>query len=272
MRPRPLHPTLFVAGCLALLLTGCPGTYGSGARGHLELKPDALFQYLAKAELARPTVVQAVNDHLRRGARYRQRVLDQKNRWTLATVWVDEGRENVLHVVTYRDETCPACNGTGKRTWNNEMMSNMPFDTRCLKCKGKGFLANHTVERKYILSAGDFGHGQVGTAVEEAQGLSHAPPQTQRTIDRLASKDPRERLQALQWLDQNYVREGRSFQEFLPMLKKAEWFENPPDKRVMLWQFKAGKEIPGEERRAYYRVYANSRSGEVYRKGFYPEQ
>ena len=134
---------LLAVGLLAGCIDGYAPSPGEQSRG--QLAQAAVHSYLARAELARPEVVQAVTLALRQGRSFRERIRDQRNRWCLATVWID--RRNTLHVVTRRDETCPKCKGTGKRQWSKNVMERLPFDTRCLECDGKGHLENHTVER-----------------------------------------------------------------------------------------------------------------------------
>jgi hypothetical protein len=251
---------------------GCLTTYGSNAGGKLDITASSLDYYMRKAELSRPEVVQEVLTSLRSGKRFRKRIVDQKNRWCLTTVWVEQGHQNILHIVTNRDETCPKCGGSGKRKWDNQRMSTMPFDTRCLECDGKGYLASHTVERKYSLTADDFQNRErAERMISNTAGMS-APPEAQRYIDMLISEKAAERLRACIWLDQHYVQKGQEFHRLLPMLRKARWHEKDDKSKTMVWQFHAGKGMSGEYARAYYRVYADSNSGLVTYKGFYPEK
>lgn len=264
--------SLFVLASSAILCAGCFSTYGEKAGGRVKLSSDAVYRYLAEAEVARPNIVTSVKMRVENGQRFRDRIRDQKNRWCLLTVWIERGHQNVLHVVTNRDESCPKCGGTGHRKWSNQTMQNMPWQTRCLTCDGEGFLKNHTMERKFVLSPYDFHDPEQARAHEAQIAYENAPPETQHHIDRLASQKPTERLASLIWLNRHYVRENTSFQEYLPMLRKARWHEKSAEKNLMVWQFHAGKDIPGEEARAYYRIYANLKTGRINRKGFYPEQ
>ena len=54
------------------------------------------------------------------------------------------------------------------------------------------------------------------------------------------------------------------------MLNRAQFREQSPKKELMVWQFWAGRGIPGETR-AYYRIYASAKTGKVTRAGFYRE-
>jgi len=260
----PKVPTFFsLLGCTVLTLAGCGGP---AQGGKAEISESAFYGYLEEAEVNRPEISREALLAIREGRVYRRRVVDQKNRWTLLTIWIERSPQNILHIETMRDETCPACKGTGKRQWSATVMERMPFDTRCLKCDGKGFLPNAVEERKWVLSAGDYLSEDAASAAAPVD----APPEAQRMIDRLPSSDPRERLQALEWLDRHYVRLGVSFQTLTPMLKKARWYESDAKKKIMVWQFWAGKGMENEKARTYYRIYADRKSGQVTKKGFYP--
>jgi hypothetical protein len=91
-------------------------------------------------------------------------------------------------------------------------------------------------------------------------------------VERLVSKNPAERLAACEWLDKNYVRVGGQFTDIDPMLRKARYHESNDKKRIMVWQFWAGRDVPGASRKAFYRIYANSKSGKITEKGFYPQK
>lgn len=263
----------FVISAVSLLLLGACGCFDSYAPdkknvARASITREAIEEYLSEAQLARPVVVREVTDHLRRGATYRNRIRDQKNRWCLTTVYIDQ--VNTLHVVTHRDEPCPTCNGTGKRKFDNETLKKSPFDFRCVKCNGKGFIENHTVERKYALAVMDYVDSKKAGILQEQMTYKNAPAGTRERVSDLASKDPRQRLAACVWLDKYYIKKGIHFQKLLPMLKKARWQE--ADKKKMVWEFWAGKDITGEAPRAYYRIYADSHNGKVVAKGFYPER
>ncbi len=255
---------------LSTLLCGCLDLgFGGGGSRQTELDSKALENYLAKAEVARPEVTLAVMNSLRQGQTYRQRVQDQRNRWCLLTVWLAPESPNVLNVVTKRDETCPQCKGTGKRTWDAKFMQNLPMDTFCLKCKGTGSLPNEVVERQYVLAPEDFANVAAARETLSAAAYQGAPPGTESYVQQLASAQPTERLAACVWLDENYVKVGQNFQQYLPMLKKSRWREVNDKAKQTVYQFWAGKDIAGEEARAYYRVYVDNRNGRIQNKGFY---
>lgn len=266
-------------GCLglavALAASGCPGGGDGETRfsykpsdsqlARANLNPDRLADYLARSELHTTGMVRDVHAAIARGEGFRQNVRDVRDRPTLATVFLDRG--NQLHVVTRREETCPECNGTGQRKVGLATLeSKMSF--RCLKCEGKKTLANHVVEKRYVLSAEDYAD------VEGARRFIHdtfyrgAPPETERYVAALGSDDPRERLAACVWLDQHWVRTGVAFTTYQPLLDKARRHEQDEGKQLMVWRLWAGRDLPGEEGRAYYDVHANLRSGKIIRKGF----
>ncbi|MBN2713150.1 MAG: hypothetical protein JXR97_12080 [Planctomycetes bacterium] len=262
----------FVALIASVVASGCLPTYGENAGGKVKISQSSLYNYMSKAEIARPEIVREAYVNISSGKRFRKHIIDQNNRWCLATVWIDKSNQSVLNITTSRNETCPVCGGTGKRKWSNEQMANLPFDTRCLKCDGKGVLDSKTVERKYVLSDLDFDNPQSAKATLNRSTVYDAPPETQRYIDMLAHDDAKQRLQACIWLDQHYVKKGEDFQKIMPMLKKARWHEKSAEKDIMLWQFHAGKGMTGEHNRAYYRVYVSMSKGRIIQKGFYPEQ
>lgn len=254
------------------LITGCLMGAGpsSGTGGQAAISEQAIFDYLGEAEAARPGIVRDVTLHLRQGRVYRKRVQDQRNRWTLLTVWIDPDRPNTLNLVTKRNERCPDCNGTGNRNWKTERLANMPFNTRCLKCKGDGILENEVIERKKSLSSEDYTDPKTARRAARIAAYKDAPPGTEGYVRRLASQQPQERLAACIWLDRHYVRVGAFFQSYLPMLRKARFHETSEKKKKAVWQFWAGKGVPGEHNRSYYRIYVNTRNGKVIKKGFYP--
>ncbi len=265
------HTFLFILSSLSVFcLPGCLDTVTPPPeeRGRAEISEGAVMMYLGKADLARPEIVKAVTASLRSGKTYRRRIVDQSSKWCLTTVWID--RRNTLHIVTCRNEKCPKCHGTGKRVWDNKRMQGMPFDTRCLKCDGKGFLEHYTVERKYALSPMDFENPEAARRAVAASAYRNAPPEAQRYVEMLAAGDPGQRLRACIWLDRNYVRTGMFFHDIQPMLRKAR--QRDRNKKVMVWQFWAGRGLPDEYARTYYRIYAHTKSGRIFKKGFYPEQ
>lgn len=267
-----MRSVLFLFCLVSLGLWGCaltPGAKTAGGKG--EISESALYSYLEASELAREEIVQGVLKALREGKRYRKQVRDQRNRWTTLTVWLDRDQQDVLHITTYRDEPCPACDGTGNRKWSQKWAQNLPFNTRCLECDGKGVLPNQFRERRYVLVPEDYEHPEeVRTAIRE-RAYRDAPPETKRYIEDLTSNDPPTRLAACLWLDQHYVREGSFFRNLEPLLAKARGQEENQKKKIAVYRFWAGKGIPGEEERAYYRIYVDLDSGKVKKKGFSPD-
>lgn len=268
--------TLLV-GMLALLLLlpsgGCDITPGASvAGGSAEVTEGAIDHYLSRVEMARPEIVREVVRTLRAGKRFRKRFKDQRNRWVLATIWLDADRPNVLHIVAKRDETCPDCNGTGNRSFKNPVVDELPFQLDCLRCKGKGYIANKVTEWKFVISAMDTADPDATRAKQNRRAFADAPAEAERHVAALASDDPRERLEACLWLDANFVRVGDFFQSILPMLRKARFRETSTKRELMVYEFWAGRGDRTLADRAYYRVYVDTESGKVTRKGFYPER
>ena len=277
-RPGRFAGTVWTAVGILLTAAGCSdegtrlGGYAptSANVSAADLAPAALADYLARSALATPELVRSVGDALRGGRDFRQRVRDQQNRPTLATVYVDPG--NTLHVVTFRTETCPECRGTGTRPAPFSAINQLSVELRCLKCDGKKKLENFADERKYLLTVRDFRDPEAARQRLASQVFADAPPEAAKWINALASHDPRERLAACVWLDRNYVKVGARFQTLMPMLEKNRKFERHDDKKMMGWQFWAGRDMPGEEKRAYYHVIADARTGKVTSKGFYADR
>lgn len=237
-------------------------------RAGADLAAFQLSKYLEQCQVNRPEIVAEVKAKLKAGEHYRKRTRDQKNRGTLLTVYVD--RDNILHIVTYRNETCPDCEGSGTRA--------KPFDNvtgrlavrfRCLKCNGEGEVKDYVNERYFTLSSEDYENPEEARERFKQKAYAGAPQGAERYVEMLASNNPQDRLEACVWLDQNYVRTGMFFQDIMPMLRKARYHEANEKKRMLVWQFWAGKDLPGERKRGYYRIYADSRNGKVVRKGFY---
>lgn len=238
----------------------------------VDMSPYSLGKYLAECQVNRPEVVNEVRERLKEGQYYRKSTKDQKGRGTTLTVSIDPNY--MLRIVTWRNETCPTCKGTGKR-------GNLPFEKitknvnvnfKCIECDGDGVLENHTTEKFFILSSEDFADPEIGRRIMKGRAYSNAPQGADVWVERLVSKNPRERLEACLWLDQNYVRTGVEFQSIMPMLKKARYHDSNQKRKIMVWQFWAGKDMPNENNRAYYRIYANTKTGKITEKGFYPAQ
>jgi hypothetical protein len=257
-----------------LALTGAEGSFTwtmaprSGKYLAVNLGAYSLGKYLGECQVNRPEILNEVKARLREGEYYRRRTRDQKNRGTLLTVFAD--LDYNLHIATYRDDTCPDCGGTGTRAAPFEKLSShVSVQFACLKCKGTGVIKDNLTEKIFVISSEDFENREEGREIAKAKAYRNAPPEAERWVERLISKNPRERLEACRWLDQNYLREGMFFNDAMPMLKKARYFDSNEKKKVMVWQFWAGKDDPGLADHAYYRVYADGKSGKITGKGFY---
>lgn len=230
-----------------------------------------LSKYLAECELNRPEVVAEIHATLKEGKYYRKSTKDQKGRPVTITAHVNP--QYMFRIVTWRNDTCPTCNGSGKREIPfDQITKSVQVNLNCLDCEGKGVLENHSTEKYFVLSPEDFAQPVEGRRIMADRAYSNAPQGAEAWVEKLASKDPKERLEACLWLDKNYVREGVEFQSLMPMLKKARYHEANAKKRIMVWQFWAGKDLPNEKNRAYYRIYANSKNGRITQKGFYAMQ
>ncbi len=234
----------------------------------INLNSYALGKYLNACQINRPEILNETKAKLENGEYYRKRTKDQRGKNATVTIYVDN--DYMLHITTWRDEPCPTCNGTGKRAAPfDKVSSQVSVQFRCLECDGEGVLKNHMTEKYFLLSAEDFENPQEGRQVFSNRAYAEAPEGAEMWVERLVSKDPVERLRACEWLDRNYVREGAFFQDIMPMLKKARYYDSNEKKRIMVWQFWAGKDMPNEKNRAYYRIYADTKSGKITKKGFY---
>lgn len=244
---------------------------GRGDYVGVNLNVYRLSKYLEECEVNRPEIVDDVKTALRDGEFYRKKTTDQKARPVRLTVNVSP--DFMLRIATVRNETCPDCKGSGKKEMPfGKVTGGVGMALNCLRCKGKGHFSDKTTEKYYILSAEDFENPKEGRRVMREQAFSGAPEGADRWIGRLTSRDPRERLEACEWLDKNYVRVGVEFQRLMPMLKKARYQEANEKRRIMVWQFWAGKDLPEARDRAFYRIYVNSKSGKVTQKGFFAAQ
>lgn len=230
-----------------------------------------LSKYLAECELNRPEVVAEIHAAFKEGRYYRKSTKDQKGRPVTITAHVNP--QYMFRIVTWRDDTCPKCNGTGKREIPfDQITKNLQANFNCLDCKGKGVIENNSTEKYFILSPEDFAQPTEGRQIMKDRAFAGAPAGADVWVEKLASKNPKDRLDACVWLDANYVRVGTEFQNIMPMLKKARYHEANAKRRIMVWQFWAGKDIPVERNRAFYRVYADTKTGKVTKKGFFPAQ
>ncbi len=257
---------------LSFLLVGCLG--GSSRRG--DIARASVQQYLKEMNVGGSEIVNAVTADLRAGNRYREHIQDLKNNWITLTVWLSGKYGDILHIQRKGDMVCPRCNGTGAimEGWRKMVkkkvdMGRLQF--ACPDCGGTGTLKDQVVERKWLLDAGDYRNPERREETLRETSLADAPPGTADWIEKLGSDDPQERLRACIWLDENYLKEGGFFRNFMPMLKKARYQSQDAERGLMVYQFWAGKGDPEESRRAYYRIYARMSTGKIESKGFWPE-
>ncbi len=237
----------------------------------VKLNPYNLGRYLSEAEVNRPDILVEVKTTLSEGNYYRKQTVDQKERPVRLTVSVN--RDYMLRIVTTRNDPCPNCKGTGRTDLPFAKLSkNIAVAKKCLECNGKGYFPDNQTEKYFILSPEDFENPKEGRRIMQDLAYAKAPEGAEDYVEMLVSKNPQKRLEACEWLDRNYVRVGGDFQNIMPMLKKARYHEENEKKRIMVWQFWAGKDIPEERERAFYRIYVNSRSGKIKEKGFYPQR
>ncbi len=234
------------------------------------LKSYNLGKYLERCQLNRPEVLNAVKTALDSGRYYRESTRDQRGRPTIATVSVNPDYQ--MRIVTNRDETCEACKGEGSRAIPfGNFTSGISAGLSCPACGGDGKLERQTTEKYFVLSPEDFENPEEARRIIASKDFEGAPRDAKKWVDRLASQNPAERLAACEWLDKNYVRIGGQFTAIDPMLRKARYHETNERRRVMVWQFWAGRGMRDERKKAYYRIYANSRTGKITEKGFYSE-
>ena len=264
---------LFMLLSISFALTEDSGfslTYapGKGKYAKADLSEYALSNYLAQCEINKPELVNAVRNKLKKGDYYRKGVKDQKKRPTTLTVYVDNN--NTLHIVTNREETCPTCKGKGTRASPlGQYGTKLGVDFRCVPCEGKGILPRQTRERYFVLASADYENPREAEKFLKQQSFKNAPRETEQYIEMLASKNPQERLDACVWLDEHYVNIGIPFQQIMPMLKKARYQEVSEEKKLMVWQFWAGKDDQAKRDVAFYRIYADAKTGKINKKGFY---
>ena len=245
-------------------------TYAPASGDNIAIRMNvySLGKYLNQQQVNRPEIVNEVRDLLANGKYYRKRTRDQKGEPTLLTVYVD--KNYMLNIITFRDETCLKCNGTGQLDLPFEQINRrVGIKLNCPECKGQKKIKDTVTERYFILSSEDFENPEEGRRIMNQRAFANAPREVEAWVERLASSNPRERLEACLWLDNNYVRTGEFFHDIMPMLKKARFYDRNERRRLMVWQFWAGKDMPEEKNRAYYRVYADVKSGKITQKGFY---
>lgn len=255
---------LFLAGAF---LMGCGG--GNIRPGQGDVSSRALMRYLQPVELDIPEIANEAAAAINKGNEFRRRVKDRRDRRTGLTLRLDRDRQDVLYVRVYRDETCPDCEGTGRRAQFDFLKDRgVGIATTCQTCKGSGILKNHLTERQHILSAGDY----VDTAAAEARMATEpykdAPPETESYVQMIGGEKPEDRLRAALWLDRHYVRPGVFFRDYLPLLNRARTVGPDPTGNFTIYQFWAGRDVPGQEARAYWRIYVETKSGMVSKTEF----
>lgn len=257
--------TTIMAGEKAFSWSMAPG---KGDYIAVDMNAYSLGKYLEECDVNRPEILNDVKSALAKGDYYRKSTKDQKTKPVKLTVNITP--EYNLRIVTWRDETCKTCGGTGRRELPfGKFTKNVNTAMNCMDCKGKGYIPNHTTEKFFILSPEDFADPKLGRRTMGNLSFRKAPDGAEKYVERLVSKEPSERLDACIWLDQNYVRVGGQFQDIMPMLKKARYHEANEKKKLMVWQFWAGKDMPDERKRAFYRIYVNTKTGKITEKGFY---
>lgn len=263
----PLVVSVFLFAFSTALLSGCGG--GNVRPGQGDVSSRALMRYLRPIDLDTPEIANEAAAALNQGRQYRKRVKDRRDRTTGLTIRLDRDRQDVLYIRVYRDETCPDCEGSGRRAQYEFMKDRgVGIATTCLTCKGTGVLKNHLTERQHILGAGDY----VDTAAAEermaTEPYEDAPPETEAYVQRIGGDNPVERLRAALWLDRNYVRPGVFFRNYLPLLNRARTVAPDPSGEYTIYQFWAGRDVPGQEARAYWRIYVETKSGQVAKTEF----
>ena len=266
---------------LAVFLTGI-GSAGermfswgmAPARGdyvEARIKEFNLGKYLERCEINRPEVLTEIKRALDAGKYYRKTTRDQRGK--NATITVNVNPNYQLRIVTYRDEVCDECGGTGSKEMPfGNITGGISAGLRCFKCKGDGVLEKPTTEKYFVLSPEDFEDAELARRTIASKDFEGAHRDAKQWVDRLVSKNPADRLAACEWLDQNYVRVGGQFTDIDPMLRKARYHEADDKRKIMVWQFWAGKDAPNGRSKAFYRIYANMKSGKITEKGFYPER
>lgn len=235
------------------------------------LKSYNLGKYLDQCEINRPEILAEVKSALDDGNYYRKSTKDQKGRSARITININP--EYQLRIVTWRNETCEECKGTGQKTIPfGKVTGGVDAGFNCMYCKGKGYFEGKTTEKYFILSPEDFEDAKEGRRIMADQAYNKAPDGAEEWVERLVSKKPGDRLAACEWLDENYVQVGAQFTDISPMLRKARYHEANEKKKIMVWQFWAGKDMAKARDRAFYRIYANTKTGKITKKGFYPQQ
>lgn len=271
-------------GLCVALLSGCLDT-GRDAGGKADISKEAVAGYLAEFGLNTPGTAGAVTQVVQAGGKYRERIKDEKGNGTTLTAWVDRAQQDIFCITFYRDEVCPECKGTGRRSLPTLMDTKISgVAISCLKCNGTGTLKNQFHKNCWVLSGGDFADRKAAEESKHENDLKGAPAGTERYVKQLSSEDPQQRLDACLWLNANYVRPGVFFRDLEPILNRAR-YKGPAEKeglstKIMgrklgegstVYQLWAGKGLKSESARAYWRIYIEDASGKVQRTEFAPD-
>lgn len=277
---------------ILILITSCADPSDGRSGGSAPISRDAVSDYLSEVKLNSPGVAAAVTAAVNNGQEYREKIKDQNNKPTTLTAWIDKKERNLFCITYYRDEICPKCHGTGYINMPSKIADkvsskvNTDFKITCNQCHGEGYLKNKMSKKCWILGLADYKNIEDALAAEEKFSLKHAPAETQKYIKMLASQDPSTRLEACEWLDRNYVHQGRKLIDITPILDRARFVgpikDNSLLRKVMgkatgqdeytVYQFWAGKGDKELANKAYYRIYVNATEGVVLRTAFAPDK
>lgn len=278
-------PYLAATVLLSVFIIGCYDK-GAGAGGSADIATEMVKENLATFDLNSPGVAADIVRTLAKGDKYRKRIQDQNDRGATLTAWIERKEEDIFCITFYRDETCPDCDGTGRKKAPDFLSTRIAgIDFTCQRCKGTGVLKNQYHKKCWVLSGSDFSSKKEAKKKEQEYTFRSAPEGTKRYVKLLSSDKPQDRLDACLWLDSNYIRPGLFFREIIPILDRARYTGTVKDeslatkilgtktgaKKVTVYQFWAGKGIPSEWKRAFYRIYIDSTTGRVMKKTFAPE-
>ena len=274
----------YLCFCLILVAAACsrsPAEVGAG-----NVRRDSVAAYLDEIGLNTPGVVDNVVFALNGGNKFRERVVDKYGKRTMLTAWIERQARSTFCVTYYRDEKCPDCKGSGQRKAPNMIGGKVDIAFDCRKCKGTGVLLNQSHRRCWMLAPEEFSGGAQARVEPDWEPLRNAPEGIQERIRALSSDEPRERLDACVWLDRRYIKVGQNFQELTPILERAQYVgQLDPHSKLLVkivgkrlgqsgetvYQFLAGRGIPSENGRAYYRVFVDNNDGKVVKTMFVAE-
>ncbi len=272
---------------------GCADPTDGMGGGSANITREAVEYYLAEEQLNSPGVAIAVTTAVNNGEIYKELIKDERNKGTTLRAWIDSQDQEKFCITYYRDMVCPKCKGTGIMALPTKIQDAIQSKVKstniaitCNQCHGTGYLKKQLQKKCWILGVADYKDPQAAIAREEANSLQTAPPDTQQYIDQLASTDPRTRLDACIWLNDNYIRPGMPLTEIIPILDRARFVSPIKDNSLLrkimgkatgqheytVYQFWAGKGSTELHNQAYYRIYVDSSAGEVLRTSFASEQ